>query len=63
VARANLLRGPYPPVLNGMEGKVEDGQGNLGDAATSRFPSSLIGLHEPISGLQLSDRFHRKAVR
>jgi hypothetical protein len=40
--------------------RVEDGRGSLGHAATLRFPSSLIELNVPISGIQLSDLFRRK---
>ena len=35
--------------------------GNLGHAATPRFPSPLIELDVPISGIQLSDWLHREA--
>ena len=42
-------------------GRVEDGRGSLGHAATPRFPSSLIETDMPISGIRLSDRLHRKA--
>jgi hypothetical protein len=42
-------------------GRVEDGRGNLGHAASPRFPPPLIELYVPISGIQLSDWFHRKA--
>ena len=43
------------------DGRVEDGRGNLGHAATLRFPSSLIEPDVPISGIRLSDWFHREA--
>jgi hypothetical protein len=33
----------------------------LGHAATPRFLSPLIEMDMPISGIQLSDRLHRKA--
>jgi hypothetical protein len=42
-------------------GRVEDGRGSLGHAATLRFPSPLIEPDVPISGIRLSDWFHRKA--
>src|SRR6516164_9248529 len=42
-------------------GRVEDGRGNLGHAATLRFPSSLIEPDVPISGIRLSDWLHREA--
>jgi len=45
----------------GRNGRVEDGRGNLGHAASPRFPSPLIEPYVPISGIQLSDWFHRKA--
>jgi hypothetical protein len=35
----------------------------LGHAATLRFPSPLIEPDVPISGIRLSDWFHRKAHR
>src|SRR6516225_2125027 len=42
-------------------GRVEDGRGNLGHAATLRFPSPLIEPDVPISGIRLSDWLHREA--
>jgi hypothetical protein len=42
-------------------GRVEDGRGSLGHAATLRFPSPLIEPDVPISGIRLSDWLHRKA--
>ena len=42
-------------------GRVEDGRGNLGHSATPRFPSPLIEPDVPISGIRLSDWFHRRA--
>ena len=42
-------------------GRVEDGRGNLGRLATPRFPSPLIKPNVPISGIRLSDWFHREA--
>ena len=41
--------------------RVEDGRGSLGHSATPRFPSPLIKPDGPISGIRLSDRFHREA--
>jgi hypothetical protein len=43
------------------EGRVEDGRGSLGHAAALRFPSPLIEPDVPISGIRLSDWFHREA--
>jgi hypothetical protein len=43
------------------EGRVEDGRGSLGHSATPRFPSPLIEPDVPISGIRLSDWFHREA--
>ena len=45
----------------GRFGRVEDGRGNLGHSATPRFPSPLIEPDVPISGIRLSDWFHRMA--
>src|SRR5215813_1536222 len=42
-------------------GRVEDRRGSLGHLATLRFPSSLIEPDVPISGIRLSDWFHREA--
>ena len=42
-------------------GRVEDGRGRLGHAATLRFPSPLVEPDVPISGIRLSDWLHRKA--
>ena len=47
--------------LNRRFGRVEDGRGNLGHSATPRFPSPLIEPDVPISGIRLSDWFHRRA--
>ena len=41
--------------------RVEDGRGSLGHSATPRFPSPLIKPDGPISGIRLSDQFHREA--
>jgi hypothetical protein len=41
-------------------GRVEEGRGSLGHAATPRFPSPLIKPDVPISSIRLSDRLHRK---
>jgi hypothetical protein len=43
------------------DGRVEDGRGSLGHSATLRFPSPLIKPDVPISGIRLSDWFHREA--
>ena len=40
-------------------GRVEDGRGSLGHAATLRFPSPLIEPDVPISSIRLSDWIHR----
>src|SRR4029450_5069139 len=45
----------------GSYGRVEDGRGRLGHAATLRFPSPLIEPDVPISGIRLSDWLHREA--
>ena len=42
-------------------GRVEEGRGSLGHAATPRFPSPLIKPDVRISRIRLSDRLHRKA--
>src|SRR5262245_18709931 len=42
-------------------GRVEDGRGRLGHAATRRFPSPLVEPDVPISGIRLSDWLHREA--
>jgi hypothetical protein len=42
-------------------GRVEDGRGSLGHAATLRFPSPLIEPDVRISRIRLSDRLHREA--
>jgi hypothetical protein len=42
-------------------GRVEDGRGSLGHAATLRLPSPLIEPDVPISGIRLSDWLHREA--
>jgi hypothetical protein len=42
-------------------GRVEEGRGCLGRAATLRFPSPLIKPDVPISGIRLSDELHREA--
>src|SRR5262249_1213278 len=56
-----------PPIATGKrtlldvrEGRVEDGRGNLGHAATLRFPSPLIEPDVPISGIRLSAWLHRE---
>jgi hypothetical protein len=62
--RYKLLRLPAAKSTTehkGKFGRVEDGRGNLGHAASPRFPPPLIELYVPISGIQLSDWFHRKA--
>ncbi len=43
------------------DGRVEDGRGSLGHAASLRFPSPLIEPDVPISGIRLSDWLHREA--
>ena len=42
-------------------GKVEDGRGGSGHAATPRFPSPLIEPDVRRYRIRLSDRLHRKA--
>src|SRR6266404_271140 len=46
---------------NQRDDRVEDGRGRLGHVATRRFPSPLIEPDVPISGIRLSDWFHREA--
>src|SRR5215813_1768911 len=48
---------------NRRDGRVEDGRGSLGHAATLRFPSPLIEPDVPISGIRLSDWLHREVTR
>jgi hypothetical protein len=64
LARPNVRISPKATELpRGSEmnafGRVEDGRGNLGHSATPRFPSPLIEPDVPISGIRLSDWFHR----
>ena len=42
-------------------GRVEERRGSLGHAATLRFLSPLIKPNVPVSGIRLSDWFHREA--
>src|SRR3954454_7468275 len=42
-------------------GRVEDGRGGLGHAATPRFPSPLVKPDVRISRIRLSDWLHREA--
>ena len=44
------------------DGRVEDGRGSLGHAATLRFPSPLIEPDVRISRIRLSDWLHREIV-
>jgi len=44
-----------------FDGRVEEGRGGLGHAATLRFPSPLIKPDMQISRIRLSDWLHRKA--
>jgi hypothetical protein len=44
-------------------GRVEDGRGSLGHAATSRFPSPLIEPDRRISRIRLSDKTSRLRPR
>ena len=44
-----------------MKVEFEDRRGSLGHLATPRFLSSLIEPDVPISGIRLSDWFHRRA--
>src|SRR6266511_2740921 len=46
---------------DGSNGRVEDGRGRLGHAATRRFPSPLVEPDVPITGIRLSDWLHREA--
>jgi hypothetical protein len=52
---------PLPGDRRFRPGRVEDGRGSLGHAATLRFPSPLIKPNVPISGIRLSDWLHREA--
>jgi hypothetical protein len=45
----------------GRNGRVEDERGRWGHVASRRFSSPLIEPDVPISGIRLSDWFHRKA--
>jgi len=51
------------PAVRGYvgEGRVEDGRGSLGHAATVRFPSPFIEPDVRISRIRLSDWLHREA--
>ena len=49
------------PPANRRYGRVEDGRGSLGHAATLRFPSPLIEPDVRISCIRLSDWLHREA--
>ena len=42
-------------------GRVEDGRGGLGHAASLRFPSPLMEPDVRISRIRLSDWLHREA--
>src|SRR6476620_3428093 len=46
---------------DGTRGRVEDGRGGLGHAATLRFPSPLIKPDVRISRIRLSDGLHPTA--
>jgi hypothetical protein len=50
-----------PAKSKGLVGRVEEGRGSLGRAATPRFPSPLIKPDVRISRIRLSDRLHRRA--
>src|SRR5262249_22783336 len=52
---------PGGAIGGGSIGRVEDGRGRLGHAATLRFPSPLVEPDVPISGIRLSDWLHREA--
>jgi hypothetical protein len=53
--RDDGLTGEVCDQLDLFLGRVEDGRGRLGRAATLRFPSPLIEPDVPISGIRLSD--------
>jgi hypothetical protein len=55
------MPGPPGPRHRSVIGRVEEGRGSLGRAATPRFPSPLIKPDVPISSIRLSDRLHRMA--
>src|SRR5262245_2920095 len=50
-----------PPRWRSIIGRVEDGRGSLGHAATLRFPSPLIEPDVRISRIRLSDWLRREA--
>jgi hypothetical protein len=55
------LRSPPSQIAWRLCGRVEDGRGRLGHAATRRFPSPLVEPDVPITGIRLSDWLHREA--
>ena len=56
-----LRKRPLERTAQWLPGRVEEGRGSLGHAATPRFPSPLIKPDVRISRIRLSDRLHRKA--
>ena len=63
-----LIGSAVPPIpviklsqADRRSGRVEDGRGSLGHAATLRFPSPLIEPDVRISRIRLSDWLHREA--
>src|SRR3954470_20104675 len=48
-------------VVPGTRGRVEDGRGSLGHAATPRFPSPLVKPDVRISRIRLSDWLYLRA--
>jgi hypothetical protein len=58
--RSDLVR-TFAPQRNRRGGRLEDGRGSLGHAATLRFPSPLIEPDVRISRIRLSDWLRREA--
>src|SRR5262245_41769546 len=56
-----LQQRTYLMTVDGRYGRVEDGRGSLGHAATLRFPSPLIEPDVRISRIRLSDWLRREA--
>src|SRR5271166_178964 len=61
VMSASASFGHFVANAYSRSGRVEDGRGSLGHAATLRFPSPLIEPDVRISRIRLSDWLHREA--
>src|SRR3979409_1619619 len=59
---SHLLGGYAGGQAEYLRGRVYYGRCSLGHAAALRFPSPLIEPDVPISGIRLSDWFHREAL-